>query len=55
MKVCVIYGIKFPPMNCVLLGNATETVSQVKVCDIQHMVHSDKLFSIRQENGDGSS
>ena len=32
--VCVIYDIQFAPMNCVLLGNATETVSQIKVCVI---------------------
>ena len=34
INVCVIYGIQFPPMNCVLLGNATETVIHIKVCVI---------------------
>ena len=29
--VCAIYDIKFAPMNCLLLGKATETVSQIKV------------------------
>ena len=28
------YGIQFAPMNCLLLGKATETVSQIKVCVI---------------------
>ena len=32
INVCAIYGIQFALMNCVLLGNATETVSQIKVC-----------------------
>ena len=32
--VCAIYDIQLAPMNYVLLGNATETVSQIKVCVI---------------------
>ena len=34
INVCVIYGIQFPLMNYVLLGNARKTVSQIKVCVI---------------------
>ena len=32
--VCAIYGIQFPPINYVLLGNGTETVGQIEVCVI---------------------
>ena len=34
MKVCAIYNIRFTRMNCLLLGNTKETVSQIKVCAI---------------------
>ena len=49
MEVCAIYSIQFAPMNCLLLGSATETVSQIKgVCDIRHAVHSDEPFALRR-------
>ena len=31
MKVCGIYDIQFALMNCLLLGNATEMVSQINI------------------------
>ena len=55
MKACVIHNIRFTRMNCLLLGNRKETVSQIKgVCDIRHAVHSDELFALRHENRNGS-
>ena len=56
MKACAIHIIRFTRMNCLLLGNTKETVSQIKgMCDIRHAVHSDELFALRHENRNGSN
>ena len=53
LVACVMQGIRFSSINCLRWGGTKETGSQMKVCDIEHMVHSDELFVIRQHKRNG--
>ena len=55
VKVCAIHSIRFTRMNCLWLGNTKKWSARSRcVCDIQHAVHADELFVLRQENRNGS-
>ena len=54
MKASAIYSIRFWDELCVIRQHKRNGQPDQGVCDVQHRVHSDELFVIRQENGNGS-
>ena len=54
LVACVMQGIRFSSFICLRRGGTKENGQLDEgVCDIQHIVHSDELFVIRQHKING--
>ena len=53
LVACAMQGIRFNSMNCLRWGGTKKGQPDEGVCDVQHTVHLDELFVIRQHKRHG--